>query len=109
MKTTYYTYDKLKFIYTEKELESVINEILNDYDENTFSFKSLCDSVINKAHDNGKIEKKPNTVYLSSELDDKEYDRISILLWRKIWNHELCLNFQTDDVRGRDFKFIKLW
>ena len=36
MKTTYYTYDKLKFVYTEEELGQVIDEILKAYDEKTF-------------------------------------------------------------------------
>ena len=61
-----------------------------------------------KAQDCDKIQKKSNTVYLSNELDECEYDRISILLWRKIWNQELCLSFQTDVAMGRDFKFIKV-
>ena len=108
MKITYFTYDKLKFSYTEKELEDVINDILQDYDEDSFSFKSLCDSLMNKAQNSGKIVKKHDTVYLSSDLDEHEYDRISVLLWRKIWNHELCLSFRTTESQGRDYKFIKI-
>lgn len=108
MKTTYFTYDKLKFAYSENELARVIDKIITDNDEKTFSFKSLCDSIMNVAQDSGKIEKKSNTVYLSNELDEKEYDRISILLWRKIWNQELCLNFHIDMAKGKDFKFIKV-
>lgn len=50
----------------------------------------------------------PNTVYLSNNLDAKEYERVSIILWKKIWEHELCLNFHSNESNFSNYSFIIL-
>lgn len=108
MNTTYFTYESLSFNYTDTELKDVIDEILKQYDEDSISFISLCDSLMYKAKNENKLNCKPNTVYLSNNLDNKEYERISLVLWKKIWNHELCLNFHVENTMNRDYRFIKI-
>lgn len=108
MNTTYFTYESLSFNYTNTELNDVIDEILEQYDEDSFSFISLCDSLMYKAKNENKLNCKPNTVYLSNNLDNKEYERISLVLWKKIWNHELCLDFHVENTMIRDYRFIKI-
>lgn len=106
MNTTYFTYESLSFNYTDTELKDVIDEILKQYDENSFSFVSLCDSLMYKAKNENKLNCKPNTVYLSNNLDNKEYERISFVLWKKIWNHELCIDFHIEPTKNKEYRFI---
>lgn len=61
-----------------------------------------------KAQNENKIDNAPNTVYLSNNLDAKEYERVSIILWNKIWAHELCLNFHSNESNFSNYSFIIL-
>lgn len=108
MNTTYFTYENLCFNYTDTELERAIDGILNQYGEDSFSFIFLCDSLMYKAKNENKLNCAPNTVYLSNNLDNKEYERISIILWKKIWNHELCIDFHVESTMSKDYRFIKI-
>lgn len=108
MKVMYSTYKPLTFKYTDDELEIAINGIIEQIEDDTFSFDALCDALMMKAEKENKIDKAPNTVYLSNNLDAKEYERISIILWKKIWAHELCLNFHSNESNFNNYSFIKL-
>lgn len=87
MKVTYYTYKPLTFKYTDDELKIATNGIIEQIEDDTFSFDTLCDTLMVKAENENKIDNTPNTVYLSNNLDAKEYERVSIIFWKKIWAH----------------------
>ena len=61
-----------------------------------------------KSQNENKIDNAPNTVYLSNNLDAKEYERVSIIFWKKIWAHELCLNFHSKDSNFNNYSFVIL-
>lgn len=108
MKVMYSTYKPLTFKYTDDELEIAINGIIEQIEDDTFFFDALCDALMVKAQNENKIDNAPNTVYLSNNLDAKEYERVSIILWKKIWTHELCLNFHSNDSNFNNYSFIIL-
>lgn len=49
MKVTYSTYKPLTFKYTDDELEIAINGIIEQIEDDTFSFDALCDALMMKA------------------------------------------------------------
>lgn len=108
MKVTYSTYKPLTFKYTDDELEIAINGIIEQIEDDTFSFDALCDALMVKAQNENKIDNAPNTVYHSNNLAAKEYERVSIILWKKIWAHELCLNFLSNESNFNNYSFIIL-
>ena len=95
---TYFTNNPLTLKYTDDELEIAINVIIEQIEDDSFFFNTLCDTLMMKAQNEKKIDNAPNTVYLSNKLDAKEYERVSIILWKKIWAHELCLSFHSNDL-----------
>ena len=108
MKVTYSTYKPLTFKYTDDELEIAINGIIEQIEDDIFFFNALCDILMVKAQKENKIDNVPNTVYLSNNLDAKEYERVSIIIWKKIWTHELCLNFHSNESNFNNYSFIIL-
>ena len=108
MKVTYSTYKPLTFKYTYDELEIAINGIIEQIEDDSFCFNALCDTLMVKAQNENKIDNATNTVYLSNNLDAKEYERVSIILWKKIWAHELCLNFHSNESDFNKYSFIIL-
>lgn len=108
MKVTYFTNNPLTFKYTDDELEIAINGIIEQIEDDSFCFNALCDTLMVKAQNENKIDNAPNTVYLSNNLDAKEYERVSIILWKKIWAHELCLNFHSNEPNFNNYSFIIL-
>ena len=95
-------------IEADDELEIAINGIIEQIEDDTFFFNALCDTLMVKAQNENKIDNAPNTVYLSNNLDAKEYERVSIILWKKIWAHELCLNFHSNETNFNNYSFIIL-
>lgn len=108
MKVTYFTNNPLTLKYTNEELEKAINGIIEQIEDDTFSFNALCDTLMMKAQNENKIDNAPNTVYLSNKLDAKEYERVSYILWKKIWAHKLCLNFHSIESSFNNYSFIIL-
>lgn len=108
MKVMYSTYKPLTFKYTDDELEIAINGIIEQIEDDTFFFDVLCDALEMKAENENKIDNAPNTVCHSNNLAAKEYERVSIILWKKIWAHELCLNFHSNDPNFNNYSFIIL-
>ena len=108
MKVTYSTYKPLTFKYTDDELEIAINGIIGQIEDDIFFFDALCDTLMVKAQNENKIDNATNTVYLSNNLDAKEYERVSIILWKKIWAHKLCLNFHSNESDFNKYSFIIL-
>ena len=77
----------LTFKYTDDELEIAINGIIEQIEDDIFFFDVLCDTLMVEAQNENKIDNATNTVYLSNNLDAKEYERVSIILWKRIWAH----------------------
>jgi hypothetical protein len=104
----YYSSDPLEFSYTDEELESVIDDYLQEIGKVSFSFSNLCDSVMYTAKYAEKIKSAPNTVYFSMDLSEKEYERISLVLWKKILANKLILNFHKASPNSNDYYFRQI-
>ena len=104
----YYTSEPLELSYTDEELEAVIDDYLKQVGTISFPFTDLCDSVMHAAKSAGKIKSVPNTVYFSMNLSEKEYDRISLVLWKKIWERKLILNFHKTSSISNNYYFKQI-
>lgn len=108
MEYHYYSSDPLEFTYSDEELESVVDDYLQQIGTVSFPFSNLCDSVVYTAKAAGKIKAAPNTVYFSMNLSEKEYERISLVLWKKILANKLILNFHKISPISNDYYFRQI-
>ena len=108
MEYHYYSSKPLELSYSDEELEAVIDDYLMQVGTATFPFSNLCDSVMYAAKNAGKIKEVPNTVYFSMNLSEKEYDRISLILWKKIWERKLILNFHKASSNSNNYYFRQI-
>lgn len=98
----------LNMNYSDEELKDLINIYFNE--DGYYSYKSLCAYILNKAKENNKLDKEPNTEYSDIEISLFDADRITKILWNKIWNKEIYIDFYDNPYTSRynnDFHFGK--
>ena len=87
---TKYGRSALRLNYKDEELKKVM-EAFVDKVNTKFSFSELCDYVLERAAIEDRFQREPYTRYTDIEL--------SVILWRKIWNQELMIEFRSSNMR----------
>lgn len=86
--------------YSDTELMNIIKSYIKkrkDAGEDYFTYYVLCKHLINLADNTDKLEgKDKNTYYTSVILSQKEYTRVSRLLWELILDHKLFVDFSNN-------------
>lgn len=90
----------LNMKYTDDELAQLIEEYFNS--GYCWSYKSLCKYVFNEAIKENKLNKEENTEYSTPEMSSIDASRITKLLWKKIWEKEIYIEFSYNDYTSPD-------
>lgn len=102
-----YSNEALPMTYSEKELSEIIQEYIHNNE--SFSFKSICSYILNKANSNGRIKKEKDTEYKGGfKISYNDELLISKLLWEEIWDKKLFINFSKDPnfVQANEIIFV---
>lgn len=95
--------------YTDVELKNKISNFidLSDYE---VTYKQLCNYILNEAKKEGKLKKEANTEYSEIEMLPSDATKISRILWQKIWDKEIFIDFNKNPYSSNypnDTVFIK--
>ena len=77
----------------DSKLESIIDSIINSRELRDFTFSFICEQVMVNAKECDISNHKRNVIYPSQNLAQSEINRISKILWKKIWGHKLFFDF----------------
>lgn len=93
--------------------KQVLRYIIESYietSEGSFSYKDLYNYIKRIAIENNYFEKEPNTEYSQIELLNTDAQTINLILWEKIWNKTLIIDFHKNIYRQypEEFYFIKV-
>jgi hypothetical protein len=93
--------------------KQVLIDIIEDYiekNENSFSFKELYNYIKHIANENNYFDKEPNTEYSQIELLSVDVQTVNLIIWEKIWNKTLIIDFYKNLYRQypEEFYFIKV-
>ncbi len=91
--------------YDDKELMDIITAYIQtkkNSNEDFFTYFVLCKYIINFADGADKLEgKEKNTYYTSIVLSQKEYTRVSRLLWDLILDKKIFVDFSNNSYTTR--------
>lgn len=97
---TIYGSKQFNLAYNDDEIRSIINSHIHELKLRNayyFTYYNLCQKILIKARDEGKIDgMEPNTYYESPQLTQREYTRISRLLWELIRKGEIFVDFSNN-------------
>ena len=86
--------------YSDEDLIEIINSFIQKKKEehsDYFTYYTLCKYILTMADSNNKlIGKEPNTYYQQPNLSQKEYTRISRLLWVLILDRKVFVDFSNN-------------
>ena len=94
--TVYYGEHPLQMIYTDEELSAKIGEFIADKIKDGskhFSYKGLCNFLFRWANIDNKLKIEKDATYNQPVLHYNDATRISRLLWDRIWNKEIFIDF----------------
>ncbi len=92
----YYGEHPLQMIYTDEELSEKIGEYIADKAKEGcyyFSYKGLCNVLFRSAQTENKLKTEKDATYNNPVLDYNDATRISRLLWERIWNKVIFIDF----------------
>ena len=95
--------------YTDVELNNKISNFI-DLSDNEVTYKRLCHYILNEAKKEGKLKKEANTEYSEIEMLPSDATKISRILWQKIWDKEIFIDFNKNPYSSNypnDTVFIK--
>ena len=95
---TKYGRSALRLNYRNEELKKVV-ETFMDKVNTKFSFSELCDYVLERAAIEDRFQREPYTRYTDIVLTEQDEHRLSVILWQKIWNQELVIEFRSGNIR----------
>ena len=84
---------KLRLLYSDEDLNSLISEFIADTNE--FTFSQLCSHILYIAEQKGKLEKAPYTTYSHISLTPGDNLRITRMIWERIWSKEIFMLFSS--------------
>lgn len=99
MNMTHFDSNPVPITYTNEELEIIIDDFIKENE--SFGFHELCNFIVEKAKKNKKVVNAQNTEYRSSELSPSYNSIISCILWNRIWNRKLIIEFGTNQYRSQ--------
>lgn len=89
------TSEELSMNYSESELSDIIVKYMLEND--SFSFRAICDYIFNQAMRENRIQKEVDTEYQGGiKISYFDETLISQLLWEQIWNKKLYINFSKN-------------
>lgn len=86
---------RLSLSYTDEELDEKVSSYV-DMAKDEFTYNGVCGFIRERAKEEGKFQKEANTIYDDIELFPIDASRISRVLWQKIWNREIFIDFNKD-------------
>jgi hypothetical protein len=94
--TVYYGEHPLQMIYNDEELNVKIGDFIDGKNKDGskyFSFKGLCHTLFRQAQVENMLKTEEDATYNNPVLDYDDATRISRLLWLRIWNKEIFIDF----------------
>ena len=95
---TKYGRSALRLNYRDEELKKVVEDFV-DKANTKFSFSELCDYLLERAAIEDRFQREPYTRYTDIVLTEQDEHRLSVILWQKIWNQELVIEFRSGNMR----------
>lgn len=95
--------------YTDEELEQLISSYIAEANDE-FSYRNICYYIVAKAKEEGKVQGAPHTEYTGNEISISAGNRISRILWEKIWSKEIFIAFGENPYHAHyngDTRFLK--
>src|SRR5690554_3243524 len=88
-------------------------EIIEKYiegKETHFSFSELCNHVKRIAVERNYFKKEPNTIYSDIEFLNNDMKQINLIIWEKIINKELMIDFNQGYANqfSNQYYFLKI-
>lgn len=84
--------------YKDDELEVLIDKFITEKAKGSksFTYREICASLFRSAYSDGRLKKDADTVYNSPVMTDEDAERVSRLLWLRIWGKKLFVNFNVN-------------
>lgn len=86
--------------YSDEELKGIISSFIQkqrSQDIDYFTYFTLCKYILQSADKSDKLSgKDPNTYYQQPNLNQKEYTRISRLIWNFILDKKIFVDFSNN-------------
>ena len=95
---TKYGRSALRLNYSNEELGKVVKTFIDNVNSK-FSFSELCDYVLERAAIEDKFKREPYTRYTDIVLTEQDEHRLSVILWRMIWDQVLVIEFRSGNMR----------
>lgn len=89
----------LPLTYNDEELEKLMTSFIKKT-RGHFRYSQLCNYIESKAMQEGKFKTEPYTRYTEMAMAECDHHRLSLLLWRMIWNKTIVIEFRPYDVRN---------
>lgn len=88
----------LPMSYDDSELDGMIEEYISEKKkmEAGFSYRDICIYLFRTAFNAGRLKKEEDTVYNNPIMTDYDAERVSKLLWCRIWDKKIFINFNED-------------
>lgn len=97
--TVYYGERALSMTYSDEELNKKIGIFIQDRikeGHKSFSYKALCYVLFREAQEEKCLLMDNGAVYNNPVMADADATRISLLLWQRIWNREIFIDFHEN-------------
>lgn len=91
-----YSKKALRIQYEDNEIIKILDDYISHNDVEMFSYIQFCKFLFNYADEHNKLGKEKNISYLSVEMMPEDYRRVSRIIWEKIWNREIIIDFYKD-------------
>ena len=91
---TKYGRSPLRLAYNDQLLKRVVDEFLKDIGT-SFKYSELYNYVVDRAMREDGFVREPYTRYTDIVLTEYDEHRLSMILWQKIWNRELVMEFRN--------------
>ena len=88
----------LQMDYQDDELDVLIDKYISEKGKNdrSFTYREISTNLFRVAYSEGRLIKDADTVYNSPVMTDEDAERVSRLLWFRIWDKKLFVNFNVN-------------
>lgn len=91
---TKYGRTPLLLAYNDQQLKGVVDDFVKGI-RTTFKYSELYNYVMDRALREDKFQRESYTRYTDIVLTETDEHRLSMILWQKIWEQELVLEFRN--------------
>jgi hypothetical protein len=90
------------------DLRSFVEDFIEQSDF-YFTFNSLCLYIVSLANQKDLFVKESNVEYSEIELNGIDIKRINLIIWDKIWDRKIIIDFSKDKYQSsNDYRFMKM-